>query len=230
MKRVPTFLSLLSLLVIAIIAVLLFPGPKSSRESVTGEPRSSVGDIATTSNEVAEQSPISWVRASFPPGYPHSVDVSYPADWSFICCGDKDTSSNHVFRPQEQPGTKQSYIVLTDYVLIGCPETAPTCGFEKIVPVTAAQKLEELQNAIAQNQSLADIGVQNLQLMGEVTLQGLGTYATVYRGMTTFDPKPVELYLTRTDSGVISVSIHDYESFDRDLIAEFLRRIEAYRY
>ena len=164
-----------------------------------------------------EHTQFNWVRAAFPSGYKHAVEIWHPDNWVFNCCGDKDTESNHfIYLPNSS-----TRIVITDYALV-------EGGFGNLTSITPKKKIEALRQLL----------LTNAQELTRKTIQGLETEVYVYQALGGDQQHPLypgpdrgiqpsrEIYLINTGDDVIAVIFENYEQFDEGFINEFLNRLE----
>lgn len=170
-----------------------------------------------------------WVKATFPShSYRHAVDIWYPDNWFFSCCGDKNGSSSHFVSPLNFEQIHPYFIVVTDYVLVGCPNGGPYGCFENARLITAEQFYERMQTLID-----AETGLENLKKAGTTKLKGLGVEALRYSGVTNkygvpdAPYIPVDLYLAKGDQWVVDIQIYNPAQFTNSFIREFLDRLQS---
>lgn len=182
----------------------------------------------TLASEMIEEQPadtLTWIKADLPSNYKHPQEIWYPAGWFFNCCGDKNTESNHLVVPNKEIApNEQPHIVVTDYALVGCLPTNPSCGIDELVGLTPEQRFKSLQKTINETGMLS--GKTELTNTGQFFLNGLGTTAEVYQGITSYNETSLEFYLASTDVGVLGLTFYRPEQLGEELIKEFLHRLK----
>jgi hypothetical protein len=173
-----------------------------------------------------------WKRFVFPGderNYYHTLEISYPSNWYFECCGDSDTSSTHMVNPFQSSerenfsNTNKPNVIITEFSLALCQDGTSSCEIDKVKPVTPAQFYNFKKSDIVNNKEFYDY-YDGMVASGTKVIANLNTTADVFVG--TYREKPVRSYLLNSGKGIVMISFVDYEKLPTNFESNFLAHLE----
>jgi hypothetical protein len=222
-------LIIVSLVLIAaiVIAFLTRPTTETKNDSTNATNQHAPDAVQNDSVEVSNE----WKRFVFQGdirNYYHTIEVSYPVNWFFQCCGDTDTTSTHLITPFEETAnenivnTNKPYVVVTEYSLVLCDDGTSECEINNLNLVSATSFFNFKENDFTKNYRYDFYS--DIKKSGTIKLTDFKTDVQIYTG--TYRERPVRAYLINTGKGVVLISFVDYEKLPENFESDFLEHLE----
>ncbi len=144
-----------------------------------------------------------------------NIKFSYPDNWKFSCCNDREEGSTHIIYSSLNLDTSLPYIKIMDFALSGCPDVNKSCSIDETVKKIPEEKFNDLIQTIP----------NDAQILPKLSLNNLNSDAFVYV-TTDNEGRGIKSFIIKTADDVIEISFVNHKLLESEFINIFLDKIE----